>query len=145
MTLRSAYFADWKGRTVLFWGDATGLRALRDFLRSAWPASNAPKLDGFCEAVDGRTITLIAVSGQRDTGIFFAGHGLEWRLQQDLAVDFAEKVDALASCAAGHQYLDAYNCDINVEVSTGEYPESLLQIALRTYDAECRSPLPGKE
>jgi hypothetical protein len=31
----------------------------------------------------------------------------------------------LASCVAGHQYLDAYDGDIAVEVSTGEYPESL--------------------
>ena len=125
MTLRSAYFADWKGRTVLLWGDATGMRELRDFLRSAWPTLNAPKLDGFCDAVDGRKITVMAVSDQRDTGIFFTGDGLEWRLQPDLAEDFAEKVDVLASCVAGHQYLNAYNCDINVEVSTGEYPESL--------------------
>jgi hypothetical protein len=125
MTLRSAYFADWKGNTVLFWGDAMGMRALRDVLRSVRPASNAPELDGFCDAVDGRKITVIAVSEQRDTGIFFAGDGLEWRLQPDLAGAFAEKVAMLASCAAGHQYLDAYNCDINVEVSTGEYPDSL--------------------
>jgi hypothetical protein len=125
MTLRSAFFADWKGPTVLLWGDATGMGELRDFLRSAWPASNAPILDGFCDAVDRRKITVIAVSEQRDTGIFFAGDGLEWRLQPDLAAAFAEKVAVLASCAAGHQYLDAYNCDISVEVSTGEYPDSL--------------------
>jgi len=101
------------------------MRELRDFLRSAWPASNALKLDRFCEAVDGRMITVIAVPDQRDTGIFFAGDGLEWRLRPDLAVDFAEKVDVLASCVAGHQYLGAYSSDIAVEVSTGEYPESL--------------------
>ena len=102
-----------------------GMRDLRDFLRSAWPASNAPKLDRFCEAVDGRKITVIAVSDRRDTGMFFAGDGLEWSLRPDLADDFAEKVDVLASSAAGHQYLDAYSSDIVVEVSTGEYPESL--------------------
>jgi hypothetical protein len=126
MTLRSAYFSDWKNSsTVLLWGDAAGMRELRDFLHSACPGSNAPKFDGFCEAVDGRKITIIAVSDRRDTGMFLAGDGLEWRLRPDLADDFAEKVDVLASSAAGHQYLDAYSSDIVVEVSTGEYPERL--------------------
>src|SRR5437762_1490923 len=126
MTLRSAYFADWgNGPTVLLWGDATGMRALRDFLRRVGPAPSAPTLDGFCEAVDGRTITVRAVSDQRDTGMRFVRGGLEWRLRPDLAEDFAEKVDVLASSVAGHQYLDAYGTDIAVQVSTGEYPESL--------------------
>ncbi len=102
-----------------------GMRDLRDFLRRAWPASNAPTLDGFCEAVDGRMISVRAVSDQRDTGMRLGRDGLEWRLRPDLAADFAEKVDVLASSVAGHQYLDAYNSDIAVEVSTGEYPESL--------------------
>lgn len=125
MTLRSAFFVDWNGPTVLFWGDAAGMRALRDCLRGAWRASNAPTLDGFCEAVDGKAITVRAVSDHRDTGMHLARGGLEWRLRPDLAEDFADKVDVLASSAAGHQYLDAYSSDITVEVSTGEYPESL--------------------
>ena len=126
MTLRSAYFADWKGGpSVLFWGDALGMRDLRDFLRSARLASNAPSLDRFCRAIDGRKITIIAASDQRDTGMYFVRDCLEWRLRTDMAEDFADKVDVLASGGAGHQYLDGYNCDIAVEVSTGEYPESL--------------------
>ena len=126
MTLRSAYFADWKGSpTVLLWGDAIGMRELRDFLRSSWPSSNALALERFCEAVDARKITVKAVSDKRDTGMHFARDGLEWRLRPDLAEDFAEKVDVLASSASGHQYLDSYSNDITVEVSIGEYPESL--------------------
>lgn len=126
MTLRSAYFANWKGSpTVLLWGDAIGMGELRDVLRGAWPAWDAPTLDGFCEAVDGWTITVRAVSDQRDTGMRFVRGGLEWRLRPDLAEDFAEKVDVLTSSVTGHQYLDAYGTDIAVEVSTGEYPESL--------------------
>src|ERR1700736_5949707 len=58
MTLRSAYFADWKGSpTVLLWGDATGMRELRDFLRGAWAAPNALALEAICDAVDAREIT----------------------------------------------------------------------------------------
>jgi len=126
MTLRSAYFADWKGSpTVLLWEDAMGMRELRSFLRGAWPVSNAPTLDRFCEAVDGKTITVRAVTDQPDTGMRLARDGLEWRLRPDLAEDFAGKVDGLASSVAGHQYLDAYRSEIAVEVSTGEYPENL--------------------
>jgi hypothetical protein len=125
MTLRSAYFANWKGSsTVLFWGDAVGMCDLRDFLR-ALPASNALTLDRFCRAVDGKTITVRAVADQRDTGVRLARDSLEWKLRPDLAADFAELVDVLASSMAGHQYLDAHSGDIIVEVSTGEYPESL--------------------
>ena len=128
MALRSAYFADWKGSpTVLLWGDATGMRELRDFLRGAWAAPNAPTFDRFYEAVDGRTISVRAVSDQRDTGMRLARDGLEWRLRPDLAEDFAEKVDVLAASVAGHQYLDHYpgDGDITVQVSIGEYPETL--------------------
>jgi hypothetical protein len=126
MTLRSAYFADWKGGpTVLLWGDATGMRELRDFLRGDWTVSDAVTLARFCEAVDARKITVRAVSDQRHTGVHFAPDCIEWRLRSDLAEDFAEKIDVLASSISGHQYLDSYGSDITVEVSIGEYPESL--------------------
>jgi hypothetical protein len=123
MTLRSAYFANWKGSpTVLLWGDAIGMRALEDFLRSERPSSTFAT---FCEAVDGRTITVKTVSDKRDTGMHFAGGGLEWKLRSVETQDFADKVDVLTSCTSGHQYLDCYATDITVEVSIGEYPESL--------------------
>ncbi|WP_426525550.1 hypothetical protein [Bradyrhizobium sp. McL0615] len=128
MALRSAYFVDWKGSsTILLWGDATGMRELRDFLRGARAAPNAPTFERFCEAVDGRTVSVRAVSDQRDTGMRLARDGLEWRLRSDLAEDFAEKVDVLAASVAGHQYLGHYpgDDDITVEVSIGEYPETL--------------------
>ncbi len=126
MTLRSAYFADWRGSpAVLLWGDARGMCNLRDFLRGALSASEAQTLGRLCEAVDGRTIAVRGVSDQRETGMHLVRNDLEWRLLPELAEDFAEKVDVLASCVAGHQYLDAKGSDIVVEVSTGEYPESL--------------------
>jgi hypothetical protein len=128
MPLRSAYFADWKtspsSPTVLLWGDAIGMRELVDFLRSEWPSSTLAR---FCEAVDGRKITVKAVSDKRDTGMHFASDGLEWKLRSDLARDFADKVEVLASSTSGHQYLDCYYVTdgITVEVSIGEYPDSL--------------------
>jgi hypothetical protein len=125
MTLRSAYFADWKGDrgTVLIWGDAIGMRELRDFLRGEWPSSTLAR---FCQAVDGRTITVKAVSEECDTGMHIAGDGLEWKLRPNLANDFADKVDLLAAATSGHQYLECCVIDdIGVEVSIGEYPENL--------------------
>jgi hypothetical protein len=124
MTLRSAYFADWKGGpTVLLWGDAIGMRELGAFLRSELPSS---ALGEFCEAVDGRKIAVKRVSDERDIGMRSTSDGLEWKLRPDWARDFAEKVEVLASAASGHQYLDCCVTDnITVEVSTGEYPESL--------------------
>ena len=126
MTLRSAYFADWKDSpTVVLWGDATGTGALRDFLRSAWRVPNALALESFCRPIDGRKIIVRTVTDPRDTGMRFGRDCLEWSLQPDLADDFAEKIDALASSVSGHQYLDAHSRAITVEVSIGEYPESL--------------------
>ncbi|SIN88006.1 hypothetical protein SAMN05443247_00416 [Bradyrhizobium erythrophlei] len=101
------------------------MRELRDFLRSDWPSSNALALAKFCEAVDARKIIVKAVSDKRDTGMHFARNDLGWRLRSDLAEDFADKVDVLASSISGHQYLDSYSNDITVEVSIGEYPDGL--------------------
>ena len=95
MTLRSAYFADWKGKpTVLLWGDAIGMRELADFLRSERTFAT------FCEAVDGREIIVKMVCDKRDSGMHFAGVGLEWLLRSVEAQDFADKVDVLASSAS---------------------------------------------
>jgi hypothetical protein len=86
-----------------------GMSELRDFLRR----------------VDGKTITVRAVSDECDTGVHLARGGLESRLRRDLAEDFAGKVDDLASSAAGHQYLDADCGEMAVEISTGEYTDNL--------------------
>jgi hypothetical protein len=74
--------------------------------------------------VDGKEITIIAVSDAGDAGMRLVRNELEWRLQPELAEDFADKVDVLTSSASGHQYLDARGNDITVMVSIGEYPES---------------------
>jgi len=126
MTLRSAYFSDWRGGpTVLFWGDAAGIRELRNFLRSPLTASNERSLEAFCISVDGRRITIRTVSNERDAGMRLALKDLEWSLQPELAEDFAHKVHQLTSTGAGHQYLDARGNEVAVEVSIGEYPEAL--------------------
>jgi hypothetical protein len=125
MTLRSAYFKDWKwNSTLLLWGDDAGMNELRDFLKGVGRSSNAISLNAFCEAVDGRAITVQLVKDRSETGMRFANDRLEWRLQPELALEFAEKVDVLSS-KVGHQYLDAYNHGIAVEVSAGEYPADL--------------------
>jgi hypothetical protein len=124
MTLRSAYFRDWKvGPTVLFWEDAKGMRQSRDWLRSAG-APDALAFETLCTPADGNEITIKAVPHERDAGMRFGRDGLEWSLQLALAEDFADKVDVLASSVSGHQYLDARGNDIAVEVSIGEYPET---------------------
>lgn len=124
--MQSAYLENWKGGpTVLLWGDATGMCELRDFLRSLRAAPNAPTLGRFCRAVDGRMIIVTAISTQSDSGMRLFGEDFEWRLGPELAKSYAEKIDALTSSISGHQYLEARNSNITVEVSIGEYPETL--------------------
>lgn len=109
---------------MLFWGDAVGMRQLRDWLRSV-KAPDALAFESLCTSIDGNEIAIKAVAHERDAGMRFGRDGLEWSLQPVLAEDFADKLDVLASSVSGHQYLDARGNDIAVEVSIGEYPESL--------------------
>jgi hypothetical protein len=127
MALQSGYFEDWGDNpTVLLWGDATGMRELRDFLRSPLAVSSAATLDTICHPVDGRTIAVLGVSSERDAGMRLVRDRLEWKLWPELAEDYADKVDVLASSVSGHQYLETFSGGgIVVEVSRGEYPETM--------------------
>jgi hypothetical protein len=100
------------------------MRRLRDWLRSV-SAPDTLAFGALCTSVDGKKITIKAVSDEGDAGMRFGCNGLEWSLQPALAEDFADKLDVLASSVSGHQYLDARGNDIAVEVSIGEYAETL--------------------
>jgi hypothetical protein len=97
---------------------------LRELLRRACTPSNRLTLDMFCEAVDGRVISIRPVADYSESGMRFAGRNLEWCLLPTQADEFAEKIDVLASAENGHQYLDAHDVGIAVEVSIGEYPDN---------------------
>lgn len=76
MTLRSAYFRSWKGGpTVLFWGDAVGMRQLRDWLRSV-TAPDVLAFESLCASVDGNEIAIKVVAHERDAGMRFGRDGL---------------------------------------------------------------------
>jgi hypothetical protein len=125
MTLKSAYFQSWKGGpTVLFWGDANGMRQLQDWLRSIG-GSERLALEASCTAIDGNDITAEVVPLEKDAGMRFGSACLTWYVQPALAGDFVEMLDGLASGASGHQYLDARGNKVAVEISVGEYPETL--------------------
>lgn len=104
------------------------MRELRNFLRSPLTASNEGSLEAFCTSVDGQHITTRTVSDVGDAGMRLGRTGLEWGLQPELAEDFAHKVHRLTSTGAGHQYLDARGNQVAVEVSIGEYSETLKPI-----------------
>ena len=93
---------------VLLWGDAAGMRALSDFLRKMLIVPRAMTLGEFCEAVDGKTITMRMRANRRDTGMRLNHEGLGWTLRSQSADDFAALVEALAASGkSGHQYLTA--------------------------------------
>jgi hypothetical protein len=76
-------------------------------------------------SVDGNEITRAVAPREKDAGMRFGSKGLEWSVHPALAEHFAEMLDSLASGASGHQYLDAHGNDVAVEVSVGEYPDTL--------------------
>ena len=123
MAIRSAYFPDWSdGPTLLLWGDSSGMRELRDFMQKLRAGARPLSLDRFCEAADGRKIIISLVPDRRESGASFLDNHVEWRLQADLADEFAEMINTLVSCASGHQYLDSFRNEVTVVVSIGEYP-----------------------
>ena len=128
MALQSAYSATFNGGpTVLLWGDTAGMRALSDLLRKMLVVPSAMTLSEFCEAVDGKTVTVRMRANRRNTGMRLHHDGLEWTLRPQSADDFAALIDALAASGrSGHQYLTCGVTDeITVMVSHGEYPENL--------------------
>jgi hypothetical protein len=128
MALRSAYSATLNGGPkVLLWGDAAGMRALGDFLRNMLVVPRAMTLAEFCEAVDGKIITVRMRANRRDTGMRLNHEGLEWTLRPQSADEFAALVEGLAvSGKPGHQYLTCGVTDeITVMVSHAEFAENL--------------------
>jgi hypothetical protein len=103
------------------------MHALSDFLGNSLTVRDAMALSAFCEAVDGKTITVRMRANRRDTGMRLDREGLEWTLRPQSADDFAGLVEALAvSGKSGHQYLTCGVTDeITVMVSHAEYPENL--------------------
>jgi hypothetical protein len=125
MTLRSAQFDFADRRTVLVWGDADGMRELRDFLREVRTATAPRALNSFCIAIDGKGITVVPMSDRRENGMYVRKDHLEWKLDRTAADDFAEMVDELTEVSDGHQYLDSRGDEVQVMVSTGEYPADM--------------------
>ena len=128
MALQSAYSATLNGGpTVLLWGDTAGMRALSGLLRQVLVVPSAMTLSEFCEAVDGKTVTVRMRANRRDTGMRLRHEGLEWTLRPQSADDFASLIEALAASGKpGHQYLTCGVTDeITVMVSQGEYPKNL--------------------
>jgi hypothetical protein len=128
MALRSAYSETFNGGpTVLLWGDAAGMRALSELLRKMLVVPSDMSLGEFCNAVDGRMVTVRMRANRRDTGMRLHHEDLEWTLRPQSADDFAELVDALAASGkSGHHYLTCGVADeITVMVSRGEYPDGL--------------------
>ena len=128
--LRHAFFPEFKGNaTFLLWGGQEDMTVLREaFTRVANGErelflSTLPAV----RSVDGSAITIHSVS--RGSGFRrAAAHGLsDWALDQETALDFADKVAVLEMTAsAGHQYLEASpRDDAMVMVAAGEYPDDL--------------------
>ena len=135
--LRFGVFNEFKGaRTLLFWGDASGIAALqtifREFGEGARRSAALHEME-WAEGVDGthlnvalapskwgRTVELIQTAERA---------AINWIGTPD---EFSDYVDLLAplidpSCLGGHQYLDALHLHstIQIMVSKGEYPEDL--------------------
>jgi hypothetical protein len=121
MALRSAHFEqDFKwGPKVLLWGDAEGMRDLRDFLRQHQTAQVPRTLTSLCEAADGKEITVVPSLNRRENGMRVRKDRLEWKLDPTAADDFAEMVDVLTNVSGGHQYLECRGDEVGVMVSTG--------------------------
>lgn len=121
-----ALFADFKSSdTLLLEGDVGGLALLVTALRSLGSGHFPVDFETlpFLEMHHG--LRLHATTGSRDIGIR-RGHApneLQWELTRSGWNDAADLVEVLCGRGPGHQYLEAANDELVVQVSTGEYGE----------------------
>jgi hypothetical protein len=114
---------------ILMLGEAEDCRALCAVLRRfARDGADVMFADlGFCQ-VAGTDVLLTAAPGP--AGIQRCeGHALIWRVPQELAANFAERLDDLAEPGriAGSEQLDCGTEDgITVKISRGEYTDDFL-------------------
>ena len=124
-SVRIGYFEDFKSsNTLLLEGDADGLGALAEMLRSL----AAGTLDGlalhdlpFVEIHHGVHLTATRSSHDRGTRRADAGNAFLWERTPGGWQDAAEKLDVLTQHEEGHHYLDADEDQVVVQVSKGEY------------------------
>lgn len=135
MTLRSAYFPDFKGGpTLLFWGDAKAMSDFSDFFRDAGkrPADRIA-LAAISEAVDGNEIFLQRSSSP--LGLTKTASGFDWILDTEALEVFSDLVAMLATSShPSHQYLDdRKGRGITAMVSRDEYPDNFRPTALPNF------------
>jgi hypothetical protein len=115
---------------LLMLGEAEDCRALGGVLRRfARDGADVAFADlGFCQ-VAGTDVLLTAAPGP--AGVQRCeGHAFIWRVPQDLAADFAQRLDDLAEPGrvAGSEQLDCGTEDgIMVKVSRGEFTDDFLR------------------
>jgi hypothetical protein len=126
MSLRSAYFATFKGSArILLWGDRMAMQQLSDTLRKGSLSSVHIDLSDICESVDGWPISIKSVT--RSFGMKPTSKGYEWGLDAQTFRDFADLAHVLAtSKEPRHQFLECgAPGEIAVMVACNEYPADL--------------------
>ena len=119
------FFRDFKSsNTVLIEGDSNGLRLLADTFRHLAKTVGPVAIHElpFVEVHHG--IRIAATVSKRDNGASINGLDVSWERSADGWQDAADKLDALESATAGHQYLDTGSDQVTVMASIGEYGDS---------------------
>jgi hypothetical protein len=119
------YFEQFKSSdTLLMEGDAEGLRVLADLLRSLEIGSaDHVQIDAlsFVEAHHGVRLTVKRARRDRVSRVSASSKDFTWECTDAGWRDAADKVDVLVGCGEGHQYFDAAEGQVVVEVAKGEY------------------------
>jgi len=124
-TLRIGYFKDFKSsNAILLEADTDGLRALAQLFRSlaAGTLDNVGLHDlPFVEAHHGVLVTATRSAHDRGARHADARPAFLWERTEDGWRDAADKLDVLSQHKEGHQYLDADEDEVVIQVSKGEY------------------------
>ncbi len=121
------YFADFKSSdTILLEGDTDGLRLLTKVFHSLGTSEDAVAIDTlpFVEVHQG--VRLIATVGTRDVGARRGDSPMEFRWDRTRSSwqDAADMLSVLSGSLEGHQYLQATDDEVTVQVSLGEYGDN---------------------
>ena len=123
--IRAGYFPNFKDRrpTVLFWGNADGMRHLISMLGKLPAVGGQFRMGDFANDAP----ALVMRSATTSLGMQRRQGSFEWILEPKAAADFRDKVPVLAEAnLPGHQYLECgATGEIIVVVSCGEYPADL--------------------
>src|SRR5687767_3852647 len=125
MPIHIGFFRDFgSSDTLLIEGDLAGLRQLADVFRQLVAGGGSTAIHELAFVAAHHGIRVFASIADRDFGASINGLDVSWKRSRTGWQETAEKVNALATTTAAHQYLGIDEDEVTVMASCGEYGDA---------------------